>query len=224
MFAWGVFAPGETLRTASLIPAAIVLVLWLLSVHSHFTPHTAGANDNASGVGVLLALAGRLKAEPLAGTEVWLVATGCEEVGAGGSQAFVREHGEQFREGGIISVDNIAGKGTGPVYLRSEGIVLPRTYTGALIELADRLAQSRPELGARAAHQRGASTDGLPALNAGITALSFVGYTVDGWVPNWHHPDDTVANVDADSLDRAERFVWELLHILDDRRPTTGDR
>lgn len=209
----GVFAPSAGLRLASLLPAGGVLLLELLVVQAHFTPHTAGANDNASGVGVLLHLAERLQAEPLAGTELWLAFTGCEETGGGGSADFVRRHRAQLA--GLISVDNIAGAGTGPVYLRSEGIVLPMAYTGPLIAQADRLAQARPELGARAVHQRGAYTDGLAALNAGLPALSFVGYTAAGWIPNWHHPADTFANVDADALDRTEQFVWALLHELD---------
>lgn len=213
IFGIGVFAPAEGLRTASLIPAAVVLVLWALIVHAHFTPFTAGANDNASGVGVVLALAERLAAEPLAGTEVWIAITGCEETGAGGSAEFVRCHGPQLD--GFISVDNIAGAGTGPVYLRSEGIVLPAAYHGPLLELADRLAQARPELGARSVHQRGAYTDGLPALHAGLPALSFVGYNAAGWIPNWHHPQDVLANVDPEAVERAGQFVWALLKEQD---------
>ncbi len=209
IFVVGIFAPSEALRTAALAAAALVAVMFGLVVQAHLTPVTAGANDNASGVGVLLALAEKLKAAPLAATEVWVVATGCEEVGANGSADFVARHGAQLD--GLISVDNIAGRDTGPVYLRSEGIVVPKTYAGPLSARAERLAQARPELGARAAVQRGAYTDGMPALNAGLDALSFVGYTADGWIPNWHHPNDTFANVDAAAVARTETFVWELL-------------
>lgn len=214
IFIAGVAAPSEALRVAALAAAAPVAAMFALVVQAHLTPITAGANDNASGVGVVLALAERLKAERLAGTEVWIVATGCEEVGANGSADFVRRHASQLD--GVIAVDNIAGTGTGPVYLRSEGIVLPKTYAGRLIQRADRLAQTRPELGARPAVQRGAYTDGMPALNAGLDALSFVGYTTDGWIPNWHHPEDVFANVDADAVARTEQFVWALLRATDE--------
>ncbi len=37
------------------------------------TPFDAGANDNASGAGLVLALAEQLRATPLAHTRVWLV-------------------------------------------------------------------------------------------------------------------------------------------------------
>jgi hypothetical protein len=48
-----------------------------------------GANDNASGVAALLALAGRLASDPLDETEVLLVFPGAEEAGMGGMRAFL---------------------------------------------------------------------------------------------------------------------------------------
>jgi hypothetical protein len=52
--------------------------LRIVMAHTDSTPNAPGANDNASGVGVLVELAGRLRAiDP--GCDVWLVATGAEE-------------------------------------------------------------------------------------------------------------------------------------------------
>ncbi|HEX8085752.1 MAG TPA: M28 family peptidase [Solirubrobacteraceae bacterium] len=52
--------------------------LKILMAHTDSVPAGPGANDNASGVGILVALAGRLEAiDPPC--EVWLVATGAEE-------------------------------------------------------------------------------------------------------------------------------------------------
>ena len=52
--------------------------LRVVMAHSDTTPGAPGANDNASGLGVLAALAGRLDAiDPHC--DVWLVATGAEE-------------------------------------------------------------------------------------------------------------------------------------------------
>jgi hypothetical protein len=216
IFIVSIFAPNETLRTASLIPAAIVALMLAILIQAHFTPYTPGANDNASGVGVLLALAARLKETPLSNTEVWWVATGCEEVNSYGSADFIRRHAGEFKGGAVIVVDNVAGKETGPVYLRSEGILIPLNYPAETLALADQIAAAHPELGARSRHMRGAATDGTPALNAGLDALSFVGYTRDGWIPNWHNLSDNFANVDPEAVDRAERFVWALLQKLDE--------
>ena len=52
--------------------------LRIVMAHTDSTPNAPGANDNASGVGVLTELAGRLRRiEPAC--DVWLVATGAEE-------------------------------------------------------------------------------------------------------------------------------------------------
>ena len=52
--------------------------LHLLMAHTDSVPPGPGANDNASGVGVLVALAHRLRSAPPA-CDLWLVATGAEE-------------------------------------------------------------------------------------------------------------------------------------------------
>jgi len=217
IFLVGVFAPGGGLRNASLIPAAVIGLMLLLLVQAHNTPYTAGANDNASGVGVLLALAERLQREPLANSEVWWVASGCEEVGVYGSADFVHRHQDELAEAEdvFVSVDNIAGKGTDLVYLRQEGLLFPMPYPAEMLALADKLAVAHPDLKVRAFALQGVNTDAAHALTAGLPALSLVSVTRRGWIPNWHHPSDVFANVDAEAVDRAERFVGELLQRLD---------
>lgn len=51
-----------------------------LCIEADRTPFTAGANDNASAVGLVLTLAEALVKQPLQHTRVWLACTGCEEV------------------------------------------------------------------------------------------------------------------------------------------------
>jgi hypothetical protein len=53
--------------------------LTILMAHADTVPPGPGANDNAPGVGVLTALAARLRSGPRPGCDVWLVATGAEE-------------------------------------------------------------------------------------------------------------------------------------------------
>ena len=47
--------------------------------HTDSVPPAPGADDNASGVGTLVALARSLATEPTPACDVWLVATGAEE-------------------------------------------------------------------------------------------------------------------------------------------------
>lgn len=212
----GLFAPNAALAPLSLVPAGIVLVALLMSLQAQFSPFTAGANDNASGVGVLLALAEKAKREPLANTELWWVATGCEEVGAYGSADFIRRHADALAEGGaVLVVDSVGAHGTGPIYLTREGLLKPLAHSDALLALADQLAADQLALGAGRCEVQNPYTDASPALDAGLEALAFVGYNRRGWIPNWHNPTDVLANVDAEAIDRTERFVWEMLKRLD---------
>jgi aminopeptidase YwaD len=99
--------------------------LQILMAHTDSVPPGPGANDNASGVGVLVALAPKLaKLDP--GCDVWLVATGAEErvvIGTSyhvGAAALVRTVKNQGRGGDLrhaISVDMV-GRGK-RFYLRS---------------------------------------------------------------------------------------------------------
>lgn len=215
MYGLGVASPSAGLRQATLVPTVFIALGFLIALQPLFTKVTPGANDNASGVGVILALAERLKAEPLANTEVWWVATGCEEAGGYGSADFVRRYGSDLKDGMVIVVDNVGGKETGPVYLRSEALLLPSNYPPEALAMADQTASAHPELGARSHVLQGVFTDGIHLLKAGVNCLTFVGHTKDGWIPNWHQPSDTFANIDPDSVDRTERFVWALIQKFD---------
>ena len=216
IFIVGIFAPGESLRSASLIPTVLVALVWLMVTQAHFTPFTSGANDNASGVGLMLALAEKLKQTPLKNSEVWWVATGCEELSSPyGSADFVRRHQAELENGYVVVVDNLAGKETNPTYLTSEGILVPLKYPPEMLALLEQIAKDQPDLGGRANPQPGAFTDAAFPLKAGLKTLGFLGFTRDGWIPNWHNQTDVFANVDADAVARAEQFVLELLRRLD---------
>jgi aminopeptidase YwaD len=92
--------------------------LWILMAHTDSVPPGVGANDNASGVGVLAALAPRVAALKPA-CDVWLVATGAEErvvIGTSyhvGSAALVKTVKNEGRGGDLrfaLSVDMV-GRG-----------------------------------------------------------------------------------------------------------------
>lgn len=215
LFLIDLFAPTAALYPISLVPAGVVLVALLMSLQAQYSPFTAGANDNASGVGVLLALAEKAKREPLANTELWWVATGCEEVGAYGSADFIRRHADALDNGAVLVVDSVGASGTGPIYLTREGLLKPLAHSPELLALADQIAADQPALGAGRCTVQNPYTDASPALEAGLEALAFVGYNRRGWIPNWHNPSDVLAHVDAEAIDRTERFVWEMLKRLD---------
>jgi hypothetical protein len=98
------------------LPTALVpvfMTLLGLTLEPDATPFTHGANDNASGVSIVLSLASRLSRSPLPRTGVWALCSGCEEVGSYGVQAFVNRHRSELRGVFAIGLDNVGGKGVG---------------------------------------------------------------------------------------------------------------
>jgi acetylornithine deacetylase/succinyl-diaminopimelate desuccinylase-like protein len=187
-----------------------------LTLQPDATPHTAGANDNASGVGVVLELADRFTRARLARTEVTVVVTGAEEVGSYGAQAYLAHHPEVRRDGTrAISVDNVAGRGAGPCWTTVEGMVFPLRPDPDLRARALALAARRPELGAYERPYTTLHTDATTFMAAGVPSISFVGLTPDGVIPDWHTVGDVVERVDAGVLARTTDFVEALVRRVD---------
>ena len=116
--------------------------LRVVMAHADSTPAGPGANDNASGVGVVTALAGRLRrATP--GCDTWLVATGSEErlytrspdhLGALALARRVRARGLRPRLRWALSLDEV-GRGTS-FWLRSPVAGPRRAVEVALVRAA----------------------------------------------------------------------------------------
>jgi hypothetical protein len=215
LYGIGAVSDDSLWRIVSLVPSALILGIFALTLQADFSPYTAGANDNATGVGAVLSLAARLKREPLRRTEVWLVCSGCEEVACYGAADFVRRHRAELADGYFIVLDTIGGPGAGPCYTASETFLLTAKSDGGLIKLAEAIAARRPELDAYSRAFHGAYTEQSLSIKVGLKSLAFVNVRRDGVLPNWHQPSDVFANVDPDVLDRTETFVWELLQEID---------
>ncbi len=211
----GAVIQDNLLYIISMVPAAFLVLVLLMTLQADATPYTAGANDNATGAAVVLALAEQLQKEPLANTEVWLLNSGCEEVGCYGAAAFVREHREELREAYFIALDSVGGPGTGPCYITREGMTKPYRSDPGLLALCDRIAADRPELGAHPHVMSLGFTEGAIGIKNGLRTLTFVNLTPEDILPYWHRPDDVFENVDPDVLARTQEFLWELLQRLD---------
>ena len=88
-----VFA-GSVLAAGRLVKAGLALSLGTVAVMTDIGARKSvpGANDNLSGVGVVLALAERLGDQPVEGLRVLLVSTGSEESFSEGMHGFARRH------------------------------------------------------------------------------------------------------------------------------------
>ncbi len=221
LFVLGSFRPEMVGPRLTLLPAAIVAVVFAVTLQPEFSRFVPGANDNASGAAAVLALAARLGASPLAHTEVWLLASGAEETGATGPVRLLEEHPE-LRAADWLVLDNIAGAGTGPCMITAEHLLFPLRAHPALLAAARQVAASRPDLGAYEHYYRGLFSEHSPLSAAGCRSLAIINFTPQGVLPDWHRPSDTFERVDPRVLDRTEEFAWALLAHLDAQGPPTG--
>lgn len=222
IFAAGILFPGASgLRAASLLVSVIHLLLFALTAQADLAPHTPGANDNASGVGALLALADRFRASPMESSDLWFLATGCEEVGLYGMRAFVRAHEADLRDRkapfSVVNIDSIGGRGCGPCFISSEKLLATFPSDPGLLALAAETMRDRPDLEARQAAYQGAYTDGAIAIKAGLPTITFLGLDKRGWIPHVHQMSDVVANVDPEALARTTDFIEALIRKIGSR-------
>lgn len=202
-------------RWIGLAAAAVELFALVLCLHADFTPFSPGANDNASGVGVILALAERLRDEPLAHTGLWLAFTGCEETAAYGMAAFLDAHAAELGADALYIILDQVGLGRAS-YLTDDGLIVKRPTHPLALELARRAAAALP--GLQVGEHRGiAYTDAAVATKRGLIAL-----TVDALPPpgtqeamHWHQMSDTAEHIEPQTLADVHAFVWQLLQGID---------
>jgi hypothetical protein len=170
-----------------------------------------GANDNASGCGVVVALAGRLAAKPLQSTRIVVLITGCEESGTLGARSFRDAHdtdGWMF-----LNFDNVGGPGS-VRFLRREGVITKWDADPGLIDAAAGVAARRPDL--RMAPEdspAGLTYDSSPIHAAGGRALTIS--VQDGSIPNLHWPTDVYENIDSNGVRRTFEAGVEIVAAID---------
>jgi hypothetical protein len=153
-------------------------------------PVVPGANDNLSGVAVLLELARALQERPVEGVRVLLVSTGSEESFMEGMRGFARRHFPELprERTEVICLDSVGSPEL--ILIEGEGMLRMRDYTP---ELRDRLAAVAERAGVRLRRRLrlGLATDGLIALKAGYPSAALGSITKYKLPLNYHSPRDT---------------------------------
>ncbi|NLC54129.1 MAG: M28 family peptidase [Firmicutes bacterium] len=195
------------------LPCALyILVTFFTLLHREIAgQYTPGANDNASGVAVLLAVAKNLTRFPLVTTEVTLVATGAEESGTNGALAFLRRH-RPPKDTYVINLDNL---GIGDLTaVTAEGILGTKAASPELLSLAKSVA-SEKKLALRFAPYKLLTTDGTVFLMRNYPTVSLMAFDKEGLLPNWHWPTDQASFVNPDNLNVAKELVLGILRKLE---------
>lgn len=193
------------------IRGALLGSLGLLAEREVRGVDVAGANDNASGCGVVVALAERIAAAPLRSTRVEVLITGCEEAGTLGARAYRDRHGADGRM--FLNFDNVGGPGS-VRFLRREGVIAKWDADAAMIAVAQAVADRRPEL--RMAPEdapAGLTYDSSPIHAAGGRALTLS--VQDGFIPDLHRPTDVFGRIDRGGVGRTLAAGIELVAAID---------
>ena len=180
------------------------------------SPTVPGANDDASGVAALLALAEDLHREPPEDVELWFLSTGCEEGILGGMVDFVSRHRAELERDRHLFL-NLEVLGAGKiVYMEGEGFLKLFYYDPGAVSLAAQVAQEADFRGVEGVTSP-LATDALVPTRRGLTAITIASQAPDEGLPNYHWPSDTPENVDVESVERGFSFARRMVGLAQER-------
>ena len=171
----------------------------VIGAHYDSVPISPGANDNASGTAVLLAI-GQEQARGERPFEIRLIAFGSEEPGLIGSEDYVSTLPAEER-GRIVAMVNLDALAAGGLVVGGdEGLVQQALEIARMMDIPLVSGQEPPD----------ASSDHASFRSAGIPVIYFAG----GDHANIHTPNDTVENLSPEQLGQAGAIASRLLDEL----------
>ncbi|MGB9521616.1 MAG: M28 family metallopeptidase, partial [Anaerolineales bacterium] len=166
--------------------------------------YSPGANDNASGVGVLLALAEAFAQAGLA-EQVAFLFTSAEENGLYGARSFCASH-ENWRHNTFVICLDMVGKGENLFYVHKEGVFNPIYTSQSLNQL---LLEANPHL--KAVWYTLRSGDFAAFCRAGFpaTSLQSGGHGLLDW--RYHSVYDTADQIETPALQSVLETIGDLV-------------
>ena len=208
-------AAGAAARARRLVRAGTGMAAGTVAVMADMSRNDVvpGANDNLTGVAVLIELARALRERPPEGVRVVLLSAGAEEANQEGMLAFARRHfAELPREStSFLCLDTLGSPEL--LLIEGEGFLRMRDYPEGFKEL---VAEAARDGGVHL--RRGLkftfATDGLVPLREGYPVAS-IGSVNEYMVPsNYHWPTDTPERVDYRSVEGALRLSEAVVQRL----------
>jgi len=178
------------------------------------SPAVPGANDNLSGVSVLVSLADRIAARPTERLRVILLSTGSEESFL---EAMVRFGERHFARLDRATTTFLCLESVGSpelMLLDGEGLLRLHRYPKALIDRLTRLAVERG-IPLRDPFRYRLATDGQVPLRAGYPTAVITSMDWYHAPSNYHWPTDRPENLDRQTVARAAELAEALLRDLD---------
>lgn len=167
------------------------------------SPIVPGANDNLTAVAVQVALAERLRDEPIAGLRVMLVSCGAEEVVQGGIYSFADRHFPSLdrEKTWFLGLETLGS----PILamIEGEGPLIMEDYWD--VRFRDLVANVATRLGApirRGIHARN-STDAVVPSHFRYPTASLVSFDWAKALSNYHMATDTPENINYKTVAQA---------------------
>ncbi len=196
------------------IPTAVCsILLAAICIEADTTAFTAGANDNATAAGIVLALAQYYSKNPLQHTRILAVCTGCEEVQHYGMIDFYKRHRAELKKPQALVFEMLGC--AGPSWLTKEGIIVPFKADAGLVNTLEQLAGEHPEWGAFPSKISGGNTEMADAVRFNVPAVTIFGMTRDGVAPYWHQQADTFDKMDVNIMERNWNLITALIQKID---------
>jgi hypothetical protein len=186
-----------------------VIIQSLQADRGAFTP---GANHNASGIGTVLALAGRLKGTALQNTEIWIACCGSQTTGNVGLRVLLARHAADLRDAWFIGFEAV-GRGDRLIYINREGW-LRRSLHPAVRTLIEQTLRENPESSIEARSTRHTTTISS-ATWRGFKSLCLSMHDDNHRMPGEYSLEDTAQLIQVEVLETAQDFGWKLLQQID---------
>jgi hypothetical protein len=170
---------------------------------------TVGANDNASGVGVLLALAEFLAGQHPEALKIGFLFTAAEEAGLYGAQAYASRLQGLGIKPFLVNVDMI-GAGEGLRLILQSGSLIPRRTDATLNGW---LQRAEPEIQPWVYHRR--SGDFAAFVRKGLPAAGIEGKGSPAFWQAYHTLADRPALIDRAMLARTASALARLVFLLE---------
>jgi hypothetical protein len=195
------FMGVTTLTTVMLlVTGAIHLIPIVIFTPHEFAKISPGANDNASGVSVVLELARRFKDHPLPTTELRFLGDGSEETYMHGMACFMNAHQHELdKNNTYFLVPESCGVGT-PRVVIGEGVSWIERHSPQLCNLVLAAAKDLGYDEVVPITLRTGGTDMSPATVRGFKATGIIAMNENDYVPNYHWTGDLPENIQIDTV------------------------
>jgi hypothetical protein len=191
-----------------LVHAIVIIIYNQFFKYPQKSEYSSGANDNASGVAVLLELA---LEDDLQGLPVGYLFTSAEEEGLYGASAFIRQLPHDITKPVVINVDSI-GRGDELGLVSQYGHLWTVRTSQELNRVIHSIEPSLTEI--RHYHRAG---DYLPFCQAGYKSTSLEAVWRGGTPPEYHTTDDVASVVNGKMMSQAHEILLKTAQHLNER-------